>query len=240
MAGVVGPGLSGLGGGLVGGLLAKGAGGSLLASGGKGGLSGLFSKLFGGGGAGAADAGATDAAAASAGSGLAGGLATGGMAVGGSFLEHWLQSAVAKAGPIGKFLSEASKAVGKGTSNPIQSLSSTASKDLLNLGKKTLNIGGGAGISVGGGGVTPGGKQGGSGGSTMSSGVSSQVKTAVKDAEAQVGKPYVWGGDSPATSLDCSGLVEWAYKQAGVSLPRTSQQQWGALQKKSVPLNKVQ
>lgn len=75
-------------------------------------------------------------------------------------------------------------------------------------------------------------------GSSVSS-VSSQAQTAVRDAEGQVGKPYVYGGDSPATSFDCSGLVMWAYDQAGIRLPRTSEQQWAALKNKSVPTNKV-
>jgi cell wall-associated NlpC family hydrolase len=81
-----------------------------------------------------------------------------------------------------------------------------------------------------------------SGGSSATSGTvtNKQVVTAVKDAESQLGKPYVWGGDSPATSFDCSGLVQWAYGQAGVKLPRTSQQQWASLQSKSVPMDKVQ
>jgi cell wall-associated NlpC family hydrolase len=47
-------------------------------------------------------------------------------------------------------------------------------------------------------------------------------------ARAQIGKPYVWGGASPQTSFDCSGLVQWAYRQLGVALPRTAQQQYGA------------
>lgn len=67
-----------------------------------------------------------------------------------------------------------------------------------------------------------------------------EITTAIKDAEAQVGKPYQWGGDTPSTSFDCSGLVYWAYGQAGVHLPRTSQQQWAALKNKSVSLDKVQ
>jgi hypothetical protein len=47
-------------------------------------------------------------------------------------------------------------------------------------------------------------------------------------ARSQIGRPYVWGGASPATSFDCSGLVQWAYRQVGVSLPRTAQQQYDA------------
>ncbi len=54
---------------------------------------------------------------------------------------------------------------------------------------------------------------------------SSQV---VDLARAQIGMPYVWGGASPATSFDCSGLVQWVYRQVGVSLPRTAQQQFDA------------
>lgn len=80
--------------------------------------------------------------------------------------------------------------------------------------------------------------QGKSTGSSLSS-VPGQAVTAVRDAEGQRGKPYVSGGATPATSFDCSGLVMWAYGQAGVKLPRTSQQQWSALSNKSVPMNQV-
>jgi cell wall-associated NlpC family hydrolase len=51
---------------------------------------------------------------------------------------------------------------------------------------------------------------------------------AVALARAQTGKPYVWGGASPQTSFDCSGLVQWVYGQAGARLPRTAQQQFNA------------
>ncbi len=47
----------------------------------------------------------------------------------------------------------------------------------------------------------------------------------VNYAEKFLGKPYVWGGTSPS-GFDCSGLVQYVYKNcAGISLPRTSQQQ---------------
>ncbi|MCX6022063.1 MAG: NlpC/P60 family protein [Chloroflexi bacterium] len=45
-------------------------------------------------------------------------------------------------------------------------------------------------------------------------------------ARSQTGKPYVWGGASPDTSFDCSGLVQWAFGQIGIRLPRTAQQQF--------------
>jgi peptidoglycan DL-endopeptidase CwlO len=50
---------------------------------------------------------------------------------------------------------------------------------------------------------------------------------ALQAAESKVGAPYVYGAAGP-NSFDCSGLVQWAYAQAGVSLPRTSQAQLGA------------
>src|SRR5205085_4376496 len=43
---------------------------------------------------------------------------------------------------------------------------------------------------------------------------------------AQVGKPYVWGAAGPG-SFDCSGLTQYAYKAAGVSLPHSSSMQSG-------------
>jgi len=45
---------------------------------------------------------------------------------------------------------------------------------------------------------------------------------AVAAAESQLGVPYVWGGESPGHGFDCSGLVAWAWGQAGVSLPHYS------------------
>ncbi len=40
------------------------------------------------------------------------------------------------------------------------------------------------------------------------------------------GYKYVFGGASPTTSFDCSGLVQWSYGVAGINLPRTAQMQY--------------
>lgn len=52
--------------------------------------------------------------------------------------------------------------------------------------------------------------------------------TVLALAQAELGVPYVWGGASPATGFDCSGLVQWVYGQIGVILPRTAQDQYNA------------
>ncbi|MFJ8041646.1 NlpC/P60 family protein [Kitasatospora sp. NPDC096147] len=46
-------------------------------------------------------------------------------------------------------------------------------------------------------------------------------------AQAQIGKPYIWGAEGPA-GFDCSGLTLRAWEKAGVRLPRVSQDQWNA------------
>ncbi|MFJ1793297.1 C40 family peptidase [Kitasatospora griseola] len=50
------------------------------------------------------------------------------------------------------------------------------------------------------------------------------AKVAVKAALDKQGSDYIWAASGPNT-FDCSGLMVWAYAQAGVSLPRTSQEQ---------------
>ncbi len=48
----------------------------------------------------------------------------------------------------------------------------------------------------------------------------------MRTAESQAGTPYVWGGESTAEGgYDCSGLMQWAYAQHGVDLPRVSRDQ---------------
>ena len=52
------------------------------------------------------------------------------------------------------------------------------------------------------------------------------------------GWDYVYGGSNPNTSFDCSGLVQWCYGKAGISLPRTAQAQYDATQ--HIPLSQAQ
>ena len=56
---------------------------------------------------------------------------------------------------------------------------------------------------------------------------------AVQAAKSQLGVPYQWGGESPKGSpdpgFDCSGLTQWSWNDAGVSLPRTAQEQYDAI-----------
>ncbi|MFJ9423961.1 NlpC/P60 family protein [Streptomyces sp. NPDC101249] len=67
----------------------------------------------------------------------------------------------------------------------------------------------------------------GTAGSTASAAPNARSAAAVAYAYAKLGSPYVWGATGP-NAFDCSGLVQAAYRAAGVSLPRTTYAQIGA------------
>lgn len=55
-----------------------------------------------------------------------------------------------------------------------------------------------------------------------------RIRTVVDTAKSFLGTPYVYGGSSPATGFDCSGLTQYAFRQAGLSIPRVSYEQAAA------------
>lgn len=60
---------------------------------------------------------------------------------------------------------------------------------------------------------------------------SSTAKAIIAEASKYLGTSYVWGGSNPTTGFDCSGLTQWSFKQAGVTIPRTAAQQYLASEK---------
>lgn len=76
-------------------------------------------------------------------------------------------------------------------------------------------------------------------------GSSSAAQTAIDAAVRYLGTPYAWGGggrngpgpglapDEGVIGFDCSGLTQYAYAQAGISIPRNSRAQYAALPKVS-------
>ena len=64
-----------------------------------------------------------------------------------------------------------------------------------------------------------------------------QLTTALRAAESRKGLPYVWGAAGPV-SFDCSGLVQWSFAQAGVSMPRVAADQ--ARTGQAVPVDQLE
>lgn len=63
------------------------------------------------------------------------------------------------------------------------------------------------------------------------------VQIVMNEALKFEGFPYVFGGDNPKTSFDCSGLTQWSYRKAGINLPRTAQQQYDVTE--HIPLSEA-
>jgi cell wall-associated NlpC family hydrolase len=60
---------------------------------------------------------------------------------------------------------------------------------------------------------------------------------AARFALEAVGVAYSWGGSSPSSGFDCSGLVYWAYGRLGIGVPHSSYALYGL--GRSVPLNRL-
>jgi hypothetical protein len=56
-------------------------------------------------------------------------------------------------------------------------------------------------------------------------GAGAKALAAVTEAKRYMGTPYQWGGSTPQTGFDCSGLMQWAYAHAGVQIPRVTYDQ---------------
>lgn len=257
-------GFSGLGGGILGGLLGgaamRGVGGLLGGGGGGlgglagrlggmgaggagGGGAGLFTRLFGmfGGGGAAAGGGSTLTATAGADGvftvgGLGGmsalgmgGIATGAAALFGSMFgagkyagnpknrkNHPILSSI-----LGSWSGDPSLGghVQPGAVGMLGSLAGIGGH-LWPLAKRLMsNDGQGGGASTG----SSSGK-GSKGGKGAHGAGTANAASVIKFAEQHLGDPYVWGGTGP-NQWDCSGLIQWAYGQAGVQIPRVAKDQ---------------
>jgi len=79
--------------------------------------------------------------------------------------------------------------------------------------------------------IGPGGGNGGGGGTpppVYKGPTNTQAEKVVAFVYAQLGKPYVFGASGP-DAYDCSGLTSAAWASVGISIPRTSEEQWAGL-----------
>jgi cell wall-associated NlpC family hydrolase len=77
----------------------------------------------------------------------------------------------------------------------------------------------------------------GTGSSSQSGASSSVISQMLTAAMSRRGLPYVWGGDGPNV-FDCSGLVQWSFRQAGITMPRVAADQ--ARTGPAVPVSQLQ
>jgi peptidoglycan DL-endopeptidase CwlO len=83
----------------------------------------------------------------------------------------------------------------------------------------------------------PGAGAAGEGSSTETSVPTAALETMLRAAMSRVGDPYVYGAAGP-TSFDCSGLVQWSFRQAGIVMPRVAADQ--ALTGPAVPVSQLE
>lgn len=62
-------------------------------------------------------------------------------------------------------------------------------------------------------------------GASTGAGAPASENAVVAEAQKYLGVPYVWGGNDPATGLDCSGFTKLVFGNLGIDLPRVSSQQ---------------
>ena len=76
----------------------------------------------------------------------------------------------------------------------------------------------------------------GAGSATAAGAPTTATDAMIKAALSRKGLPYVWGATGP-DSFDCSGLVQWSFAQAGISMPRVAAEQ--ALSGPAVPVSQL-
>ena len=92
-------------------------------------------------------------------------------------------------------------------------------------------------LTIGGGAVGSGTGAAGAGQATEQAVPQATLNAMLKAAMSRRGLPYVWGGAGP-TTFDCSGLVQWSFRQAGIVMPRVAADQ--ALSGPAVPVSQLQ
>ncbi|MFD3959080.1 MULTISPECIES: C40 family peptidase [Streptomyces] len=93
-----------------------------------------------------------------------------------------------------------------------------AAKESAEAGGSGSGSGSGSGTGTG---TSPGSGTGTGTGTGAGSSYAAKAEKVLAFARAQIGKPYVWGATGPS-SYDCSGLTKAAWREAGVTLPRTT------------------
>lgn len=95
------------------------------------------------------------------------------------------------------------------------------SSDLIIVGQK-LKVSGSSSSSSNKSSNSSSGSSSNSSSSNSSSSAGYDVNKLISTAQAQTGKPYVWGGQSPSSGFDCSGFIHYVINQAGKSMGRTN------------------